>query len=154
MIPTGQRTEQPAEIITGHWPRQARRHIVMVPTLSDATSDTFYAGPDRRRHRVYVTRNTEYHCRDGICLAVRSRRTGSFQLEHAAIGKRVTAGVTFAEGEATEICEPGDVHTGHQLCFSSVDGRFEDHDDVLTSVLHAVERPPKEIVARYASFGR
>ena len=33
-----------------------------------------FSGPDRRRHRVYVTKNTEYHFRDGFCVAVRDRR--------------------------------------------------------------------------------
>ncbi len=37
-----------------------------------------YEGPDRRVHRVIVTRNTEYHFRDGFCVAVRDRRTGDF----------------------------------------------------------------------------
>ena len=40
------------------------------------TPEPGYRGPERRRHRVFVTRNTEYHFRDGFCIAVRDRRTG------------------------------------------------------------------------------
>ena len=35
-----------------------------------------YQGPDRRIHRVFVTRNTEYHVRAGVCVAVRDLRGG------------------------------------------------------------------------------
>ena len=31
---------------------------------------------DRRRHVVYLTRNSEYHCRLNECVAVRSRSDG------------------------------------------------------------------------------
>jgi hypothetical protein len=31
--------------------------------------DHGYAGIERRRHRVFLTRNTEYHFRDGICVS-------------------------------------------------------------------------------------
>ncbi|MFO0673294.1 MAG: hypothetical protein U0235_27385 [Polyangiaceae bacterium] len=40
--------------------------------MSSTTRTRF--GPDRRRHRVYVTKNTEYHFRDGFCVAVRGDR--------------------------------------------------------------------------------
>ena len=47
--------------------------------------------PERRRHRVYVTRNTEYHFRDGFCVAVRDRRSGDFLQGHLAVQRRRTA---------------------------------------------------------------
>jgi hypothetical protein len=50
-----------------------------------------FEGQDRRRHRVYVTRNTEYHFRDGYCVAVRDRRTGDFLHGHLALRRRITA---------------------------------------------------------------
>ncbi len=51
-----------------------------------------YAGPDRRRHRVYVTKNTEYHFRDGFCVAVRDRRTGDFLQGTSPSAAACTAG--------------------------------------------------------------
>src|SRR6187549_387121 len=44
-----------------------------------------YEGTERRRHRVYMTRNTEYHFRDGVCVAVRDRRTGDWLPGHLAL---------------------------------------------------------------------
>ena len=34
-----------------------------------------YSGPDRRKRRMYVTHNTEYHLHDGVCVAVRDKHT-------------------------------------------------------------------------------
>ena len=53
------------------------------------------ARPERRRHRVYVTRNTEYHFRDGFCVAVRDRRSGDFLPGHLAIRRRLHGGLKF-----------------------------------------------------------
>ena len=58
------------------------------------TPDSDYGGPERRRHRVFVTRNTEYHFRDGFCIAVRDRRTGDF-LSDLALQRRVNGGLRF-----------------------------------------------------------
>ena len=37
-------------------------------------------------YRVFLTKNSEYHVRSGICLSVRDRRTGAWFAEHEAIG--------------------------------------------------------------------
>src|SRR4029079_8985464 len=52
-----------------------------------------YEGTERRRHRVYVTRNTEYHTRDGICVAVRDRTSQSFRNAHIALNLKIEGGV-------------------------------------------------------------
>ena len=44
--------------------------------MESPSTNPDYRGTERRRHRVYMTRNTEYHFRDGVCVAVRDRRTG------------------------------------------------------------------------------
>jgi hypothetical protein len=101
-----------------------------------------YAGPERRRNQVLVTRNSEYYCHDGTCVAVRDRSTGSFVANHSAIGKQVTGGMRFRRGGGIEeLSPPGALVKGEQLCFSSCDGHLE--NDVITSALFAVERPPK-----------
>ena len=61
--------------------------------IEPSTND--YGGPERRRHRVYLTRNTEYHLRDGFCVAVRDRRTGDFLQGHLALQRRVHGGLKF-----------------------------------------------------------
>jgi hypothetical protein len=103
---------------------------------------------ERRHHRVFVTHNTEYHCKDGVCIAVRDRHSGAFLPEHHAIGKRVTGSFELTpEGGIGAVEPPESMRPGQKLCFSSGHGDLE--HDILTSALVAVERPPKEIVQRY-----
>ena len=118
-------------------------------STSTQSSRGSYGGPERRRNQVLVTLNSEYHCHDGTCLAVRDRHTGSFVSEHPAIGKRVTGGMLFApEGGITEVSPPDALLKGERLCFSACDGHVE--HDVVTSPLSALERPSKGSVARLA----
>ena len=107
-----------------------------------------YAGPERRRHRVFVTKNSEYHTRDGICVAVRDRRTGMFADHHMAIGKRLSSGIRFNdEGGIASISDATTAHVGEQLCFTSGDRDLE--NEIITSPLTAIERPAKDVVTHY-----
>ena len=101
-----------------------------------------YEGPERRRHRVYVTRNTEYHFRDGFCVAVRDRRTGEFLHGHLALRRRVHGGLRFSR-EGGIAPNAGEPRAGESLYFAS-EGR-----DLVTSPLETVERPPRDIVSAY-----
>lgn len=98
--------------------------------------------PERRRHRVYVTHNTEYHIRDRRCVAVRDRRTGEFLQGHLAIDRSIAGGLKFFMngGIAPNLGEP---RPGESLYFAS-EGR-----DLVTSPLESVERPPREVVLEY-----
>jgi hypothetical protein len=102
----------------------------------------YYSGPERRRHRMYVTRNTEYHFRDAVCVAVRDRRSGSWLPSHLALQRRVSGRVRFQpNGVAIPVAgEPG---VGEALYFGD-DGR-----ELVTSLLLAVERPEKLLVTSY-----
>jgi hypothetical protein len=114
--------------------------------LQSSSRHDEYTGPNRRRHQVFVTNNSEYHCRDGLCLAVRDLHTGMFRRRHEAIGKKITSAVRFNEdGGIASISEPGQTHVGEQLCFAS---ERVDHE-LITSVVRSIERPPKEIVSQY-----
>jgi len=106
------------------------------------TDENAYGGPERRRHRVYVTRNTEYHFRDGFCIAVRDRRSGDFLHGHLALQRRVHGGLKFFPdgGIAPNAGEP---KPGESLYFAA-EGR-----DLVTSPLEGVERPSKELVSAY-----
>lgn len=108
----------------------------------DSGGQTNYGGRERRRHRVYLTRNTEYHFRDGFCVAVRDRRTGDFLLGHLALQRRVEGGIKFF-GDGGIAPNAGEPREGESLFFSS-DGR-----DLVTSPLEAVARPAKEVVEAY-----
>jgi hypothetical protein len=103
---------------------------------------------ERRRRKVFVTLNSEYFCRDGVCVAVRDRHTGAFVPEHGAIGKRFTGALERTrEGGVGSVEPPESTRPGLQLCFSSGHGDLE--HDILTSALLSIERPPKALVAQY-----
>jgi hypothetical protein len=102
-----------------------------------------FSGHDRRRHRVYVTKNTEYHFKDGFCVAVRDRRTGDFLHGHLALRRRVHGGLKFYLNGAI-VPNAGEPAVGEALYFAT-DGR-----DLVTSPLEAVERPTKEVVEAYS----
>ena len=111
---------------------------------NDESTHAEYPGPERRRHRVYVTKNTEYHFRDGFCVAVRDRRTGDFLHGHLALRRRVHGGLRFFMNGAV-VPNAGDPAPGEALYFSS-EGR-----DLVTSPLERVERPAKDVVVAYSS---
>lgn len=97
---------------------------------------------ERRQHRMFVTRNTEYHCRGDVCVAVRDRRSRQWLASHLALYRRITGGVrVLANGTAVPSCEPPQV--GEALYFG------EGGRELITSVLCGVERPPKVTVLSY-----
>jgi|SRR5215472_15316728 len=110
-----------------------------------------YRGPERRHHRVFVTRNSEYHCRDGVCVAVRKLGTAEFVPDHRALGRRISSSIRFDEnGDFRVVSRPEAVQIGDNLCFR--DAHAKDTDEVITSSLRSVERPPKEDVACYLTL--
>src|SRR5690349_13116451 len=98
--------------------------------------------PERRRHRVYVTRNTEYHFRDGFCVAVRDRRTGDFLPGHLAVTRRLHGGLKFFANGAI-VPNLGEPTPGEALYFSA-GGR-----DLVTSPVERIDRPSKGVVNAY-----
>lgn len=114
------------------------------PAMRDTRA---FGGTERRRHHVLITRNREYHTRDGYCVAVRDRRSREFVPTHPAIGKQMTAGIRMGRDGVEEVSPPESLVAGEQLCFSSCNGDLE--NDVITSPLVTIERPPKDVVVRY-----
>jgi hypothetical protein len=97
---------------------------------------------DRRIHTVYVTRNTEYHVRSGVCVAVRDRRSGSWLPGHRAISSQVRGSFRFsATGGVSP--NPGRPAAGESLYFCEA-GR-----DLLTSAVERIERPARDVVLGY-----
>lgn len=101
-----------------------------------------YNGPERRRRRVFLTRNTEYHFVDDVCVAVRHRDSGHWRMAHVALQRRLSGCVTFgAEGEVhPKTSQP---QIGDALFFAT------DGADVITSALTAVGRPLPQTIASY-----
>lgn len=91
---------------------------------------------NRRRHRMFVTRNTEYHLRADECVGVRDRESGEWLREHAALRLR-----------AVTLPPMGHDHhwLGRRLQF------WGSGTDVLTSPVIEVGRPGRTCVDRYVS---
>ena len=93
---------------------------------------------------MYVTRNTEYHVRGEVCVAVRDRRTGRWLPSHLAVQRRLAGGVCIhANGAAVPSCT--DPRVGDALYF---DG---DDRELVTSLLASIERPSRDLVKAYPS---
>lgn len=106
-------------------------------------SATNYGGHERRQHRVYVTRNTEYHFRGPTCVAVRDRKTGRFLQAHLAVQRTLSGGVKYqANGTAIPSVAP---QVGEALYFGD-DGR-----ELVTSLCSSIERPERHVVRSYPS---
>jgi hypothetical protein len=101
-----------------------------------------YSGPERRRRWLYVTRNTEYHLVDGVCVAVRDRTTGNWQLAHSALHRKLRGAVRVTRDRQAAPA-PGVPRVGDALFFGG------DGPDVMTSNLTAIGRPEKATVGSY-----
>lgn len=101
-----------------------------------------YAGRDRRIHKVFVTRNTEYHVRRNLCVAVRDRRSGDWLPAHLAFQRLVSGGLRFHRNGGIMPNE-GVPAVGESLFFCA------DGQDLVTSPVIAIERPEREVVASY-----
>ena len=112
--------------------------------MSISTTRDGYDGRERRQHRMYVTRNTEYHFRGETCVAVRDRKTGRFLHAHLAVQRTLSGGVKYqSNGTAVPSCAPPRV--GEALYFGD-DGR-----ELVTSICASIERPERKLVAAYPS---
>jgi len=121
--------------------------LPVTPAVCDADGMANYQGSDRRRHRVYVTRNTEYHIRDGICVAVRDRPSRAFRAAHIALNLRMEGGVRLYPNGAL-IPNVENPVEGDAIFFTHVnpDGEMK---QIVTSRVEKVDRPAKTIVALY-----
>ena len=101
-----------------------------------------YAGKERRVHKVFVTRNTEYHVRRDQCVGVKDRRTGQWLRAHLALRSRMSGTIRF-DRDGGVSPNGGLPKVGDSLFFQS-SGR-----DLVTSAVLSVERPPQQDVHTY-----
>jgi hypothetical protein len=101
-----------------------------------------FKGSERRIHKVFVTRNTEYHVRQNVCVAVKDRRSGEWLRAHLALRNRVHGGIRFSRTGGIQP-NPGTPRVGESLFFHAA-GR-----DLVTSPVLSVDRPERDIVRRY-----
>lgn len=90
-----------------------------------------YFGPDRRIHTAFVTRNREYHVRDGLCVAVRDRKSQVWISNHEAIGMEL------------ENRQPVSKYMGQHLLFLSNVAK------VRTTPVEEIHRPERSTVDIY-----
>jgi hypothetical protein len=93
---------------------------------------------ERRRHVVYLTKNTEYHCRLKECVGVRDRRTGSWFRDHAAIRSQLLGAVTKQR-------KPSSPSVGTRLL-------FEGSVPIMTSTVDIIGRPDRSAIFSYTSL--
>ena len=104
--------------------------------------DNGFSGPDRRHHTLFVTRNTEYHVRDGFVVAVRTRGEPGWLTEHKALGLRI--GGRVEPGSMFPLA--GTPGPGERLYLA------KDKRELVTSTILSIERPARELVAAYPSL--
>lgn len=104
-------------------------------------------GSERRIHKVYITRNTEYHLRNEVCVAVRDRTSRSFRPAHIALNLRLEGGVKiFSNGALIpHVTRP---EVGDAIFFTRLetDG---DEKQIVTSRVEKIDRPSKRDVMLY-----
>lgn len=100
------------------------------------------SGIERRRHKMFITRNREYHTRDHQIVAVRDRKSGSFLNEHSALQGLVVGSLHGAQGHQYKDGFTA-IEEGDSLCISNLG------NGVITSVVERIDRPPKEVLRFY-----
>ena len=98
-------------------------------------------GPDRRRNKLFVTLNTEYHVHGDVCVGVRDRRSGAWLSGHRVLGGRLLGG--FSVNNAGTLVPEPLPREGNRLVF------YRDRRDVITSAVEQIARPPKDALPHY-----
>jgi hypothetical protein len=106
-----------------------------------------YQGIERRRHTLYVTRNTEYHLRDGVCVAVRDRQSRSFRAAHIALNLRLE-GIVKSFSNGAVLPQAAEPSVGDAIYFNdrNLDG---EERQIVTSRLERIDRPSKRDIMDY-----
>ncbi len=94
---------------------------------------------NRRRHRLFVTRFTEYHLRHQECVGVRDRESGAWVRDHAALRLHAIRLPALGQDHAW---------LGERLQF------LGNNTDVLTSPVVAVARPERGCLEHYVSLAQ
>jgi hypothetical protein len=98
-----------------------------------------YFGPERRIHRIFITRNTEYHMRQRTCVRIRDRQSGRWVENHRALNLIMTGSYPF--GSSDSDINLSDVPEIGECVFLNANGI-----DLITSPVLAIERPSRDVV--------
>lgn len=97
---------------------------------------------ERRQHKLFLTKNREYHFRDKECVGVRDRKTNHWIRRHLALRAHLTGYVDTAQKFWKSPIKGGRLHL------------ISEKGSVLTSPLITILRPCKETVWSYTSFAK
>ncbi|MBN1655163.1 MAG: hypothetical protein JXA30_15450 [Deltaproteobacteria bacterium] len=103
-----------------------------------------YIGPERRIHRIFITRNSEYHMKRAICVAIRDRKSGQWCNNHSALRQEIAGSILFDDDGSIQI-SPGFPRVGESMYFD-IGGV-----DLITSSIVSVERPIGDVLAQYVT---
>jgi hypothetical protein len=92
---------------------------------------------------MFVTKNTEYHLRANLCVAVRDRHSNVWLEGHLAVGRKLTGAVRLLGGGHDAVPGESEPSVGDALYFS------DSQRQLVTSALCAVDRPRREVVLAY-----
>ena len=98
-----------------------------------------YFGPERRIHRIFITRNTEYHMRQRTCVRIRDRQSGRWVENNRALNLIMTGSYPF--GSSDSDINLSDVPEIGECVFFNDNGI-----DLITSPVLAIERPSRDVV--------
>ncbi len=98
-----------------------------------------YDGDERRVHKVFITKNTEYHAKKGRIVAVRPRGAKEWLATHQALDMAIEGSIPTG----TYLPTPNAPKPGARLYLATTG------NDVVTSPVVAIVRPPKATVNEY-----
>jgi len=99
---------------------------------------------EKRKHRMYVTRNTEYHMKNNVCVGIRNRKTGDWLMHARALGARLIGTIASSmqrHNKFTIFLLP---EVGNNLILLSPTGV-----DLVTTKIRAVHRPTIQSLKYY-----
>lgn len=106
-----------------------------------------HQGAERRRRIVYFTRNTEYHLKDGVCVAIRDRRSQALHAARAPLEFKLEGGAKVYSNGAT-LVDAALPSVGDAICFVGA-GEGGQVKHVVTSRVEKIERPSKADLTLY-----
>jgi hypothetical protein len=98
-----------------------------------------YQGPDRRLHKVFITKHSEYHIRRNEVVAVRPRGSKEWLTDHTALAMTLVGRIN----PGSLLPQSGSPRPGQRMYLAHGD------NDVVTSAVVAIVRPPKQTVSAY-----
>jgi hypothetical protein len=101
-------------------------------------------GKERRRHKMLVTSNTEYHLKDDLCVGVRKRDSGIWVKNARALKARLKGSVSSFD--EIVVGKGGPPKVGVPLLFINEDG-----ENIVTTSVTEIKRPPKEAIENYVT---